>query len=118
MENHNAKLIFVYNAEGGVFNQLADAAHKIFSPSTYACNLCAITHGNFGVNKEWRAFLETLPVEPEFLHADEFKRKYLPENAELPAIFERKNGGVVLLVDADTINKCRSVEDLKTHLKR
>ena len=35
-------LVFVYNADSGVFNALADAAHKIFSPRTYACNLCAL----------------------------------------------------------------------------
>ena len=41
---------FVYNADGDVFSLVGDFAHKIFSPKTYNCNLCAITHGNFGMN--------------------------------------------------------------------
>jgi hypothetical protein len=40
-------LLFVYNADSGVFNLVTDIAHKIFSPQTYACQLCCITHGNF-----------------------------------------------------------------------
>ncbi|MCF7977351.1 hypothetical protein U5801_08255 [Lamprobacter modestohalophilus] len=39
------ELIFVYNADTGLFNQLADAAHKAFSADTYACNLCRVTYG-------------------------------------------------------------------------
>jgi len=36
-------LIFVYNANGGLVNSWLDTAHKIVSPSTYSCSLCAIT---------------------------------------------------------------------------
>jgi len=116
-EDEKTKLIFVYNADGGIFNRLSDAAHKIISPATYACNLCAITHGNFGMKKEWKTFLETLNAAPEFLHADEFERKYRNGKIELPAIFKLENGGVILLVNAQTINECRSIGDLRKHLK-
>ena len=36
-------LIFIYNANGGIFSAMADAAHKLVSPETYPCSLCAIT---------------------------------------------------------------------------
>src|SRR5215204_5573782 len=81
------KIVFVYNADSGVFNLVSDIAHKIFSPATYACNLCAVTHSNFGMRAEWKEYLDSLENSLEFLHADEFKGKYKLENTKLPAIF-------------------------------
>lgn len=107
------KLVFVYNADGGAFNLLTDFAHKILSPQTYSCNLCAITHSNFGMKKEWKEFLDSLDAPLEFLHADEFKAKYRFEKVELPAIFTEENGVLILTVDAAAINECDSINDLK-----
>jgi hypothetical protein len=112
-----SKLIFVYNADSGVFNLLADVAHKIFSPQTYSCNLCAITHSNFGMKKEWKEYLESLDTKLEFLHADEFNAKYQGERVELPVIFKEENSRLVLMVNADTINECKSIDDLKQCLE-
>lgn len=113
----NSKLIFVYNADSGIFNLLTDIAHKALSPQTYACNLCAITHSNFGMKKEWKEYLESLDVELEFLHADEFKQKYSFGKVALPAIFREDNDSLFLAVDARTINECKSIGDLKKSLQ-
>ena len=107
------KIIFVYNAGSGVFNLLSDIAHKMFSPQTYACNLCAITHSNFGMKKEWKAYLDSLPNPLEFLHADEFRSKYHSETIDLPAIFIEENGSLKQIAAAAQINKSRSIGDLK-----
>ena len=107
------KIVFVYNADSGVFNLMTDIAHKIFSPQTYACNLCAITHSNFGMRKEWKTYLESLENPLEFLHADEFKARYELEKTELPAIFVENGGALRQIADAARINKSRSIEDLK-----
>lgn len=117
-ETQKPKLVFVYNADSGVFNLATDIAHKMFSPQTYACNLCAITHSNFGMKKEWKKYLESLDADLEFLHADEFKRKYALEEIELPAIFKAEDDDdLTLLVDARTINGCRTFEDLKRQIE-
>ena len=106
-------LVFVYNADSGVFNTLADAAHKIFSPDTYACNLCALTHTAFGMRGEWRRFLEGLGVPLEFLHADELKARYGVEGVALPAVFEKEGADLRVAVSADEINACGTLEELK-----
>ena len=106
-------LVFVYNADSGVFNTLADAAHKIFSPRTYRCNLCALTHSAVGMRKEWRRFLDGLDAPPEFLHADELKERYGVTGVRLPAIFKKDGGSVEVLFGADAINACRTMGDLK-----
>jgi len=106
-------LVFVYNAESGVFNTLADVAHKIFSPDTYACNLCALTHTAFGMRGEWKQFLEGLGVPLEFLHADELKARYRVEGVPLPAVFEREGKSLRVVAGADAINACGTLEELK-----
>jgi len=113
MKSEKSKIVFVYNADSGVFNLLSDVAHKIFSPQTYPCNLCAITHGTLGMKEEWREYLKTLKAPFEFLHADEFKVKYRIENVELPAVFKQENGELQLIIDSKTINTCHSVDDLR-----
>lgn len=110
------KLIFVYNADSGIFNLLSGVAHKILSPQTYSCNLCALTHTSFGMKKEWREYLESIGNSLEFLHADEFRTKYKVEEVELPAIFKEENGSLILTVNAAVINDCQTIDDLKHRL--
>ena len=114
MKLEKPTLVFVYNADSGLFNLLTDIAHKIFSPQTYDCNLCAVTHDKFGIKDEWRQYLKTLAAPVEFLHADEFKAKYRTGDSEkLPAIFRLENGQLNLAIDSNAINACRNIDDLK-----
>ena len=106
-------LVFVYNADSGVFNTLADAAHKLFSPRTYACNLCALTHTAVRMRGEWREFLEGLGRPLEFLHADELATRYGLKGVGLPAVFTRDGAGLRVLAGADSVNACRTLDELK-----
>jgi hypothetical protein len=45
MSTERDQLLFVYDTDGGPFNTMVDNAHEILSPNTYACQLCALTHG-------------------------------------------------------------------------
>lgn len=107
-------IIFVYNANSGLFNTLGDMAHKVFSPQTYACNLCGITHTPLGMKNEWKEYLESLHVKKVFLHADELKNQYGIENVELPALFLEADAKAKLWIKADEINSCKSIDELKT----
>jgi len=106
-------LIFVYNADSGVFNTLSDMAHKLFSPHTYACQLCRVTHGNFTMHREWKAFIENLDMPLEFLHRDELAATYGIRDMPLPAVLRRDGGNIMTLIDADAINSCETIDDLK-----
>ncbi len=109
-----SSLVFVYNADSGVFNTLADLAHKTLSPATYSCNLCAITYSSFGMRREWKAFLEGLDATVEFLHRDELRERYGVADVPLPAIFlKRGDGALETWVDAATLNTCASMKDLQ-----
>ena len=109
-------IIFVYNADSGLFNTLTDFAHKMISPKTYACNLCAITHP-IRISDDWKAFVENLDKKVEFLHRDEFRSQYGNLDTALPAVFECQHGNVKMLITAEEINSCNSITDLKTLVK-
>lgn len=106
-------LLFVYNADTGLFNTLADIGHKIFSPSTYSCDLCMLTHGYFSEREAWRAFVEQLPMSAEFLHRDEFRARYPQTHTPLPAVFVRDGDTLKLCAGAQALADCRTLDDLK-----
>ena len=65
------KLIFVYNANSGLFNVLSDAAYRAVQPSTYPCWLCVVTYTFTGMRTECKDFIHSLEYPAEFLHRDE-----------------------------------------------
>ncbi|WP_372524134.1 hypothetical protein [Sulfuricaulis sp.] len=106
-------LIFVYNSDSGFVNTLLDIGHKIVSPQTYACNLCAITHSTFGMRDEWKRFVDGIKIPVEFLHRDELSRQYGIHGAALPAVFRKTDGGLEVWISHEEINRCRSLDELK-----
>ena len=90
------RLIFVYNAGGGLFPGLKDLFHKILSPATYTCSLCAVTYGATSMRPEWQQFIKALPVPVNFLHRDEFERDYPQWRSQpLPAAFAVAESGAL-----------------------
>lgn len=108
-------LIFVYNANSGLFNGSMDVLHKVFSPETYSCNLCKITYGALSVKKDWKKFIDNLPLKTSFYHRDEWKDKY-KINDDLPAVFLEENDTVHLLISKDEMNK-QDLNSLKKLIK-
>ena len=106
-------LIFVYNADSGLFNTIADIGRKIVSPRTYSCRLCALTHGYFAMHREWQQFLESLDTECEFLHRDEFIERYHAGDVRLPAVFVVNDGSLSRCLDAAELDRCRDLDALK-----
>jgi hypothetical protein len=106
-------LLFVYNADSGLFNTLTDIAHKLFSPSAHSCNLCALTHTPFGMKKAWKEFLATLLLPLEFLHADELRQRHGVTDVPLPAIFQRDGDRLTVWLSAAAINNCKTLEELQ-----
>lgn len=104
-------LLFVYNADTGFFNLAADIAHKVFSPSTYPCRLCDLTHGVWRIRPEWEAFVRASPVPMTFLHRDEFRAQYPQwDTTALPAVFfVHAEGTITLHLTAEELD---AVDDL------
>ena len=110
----NRTLIFVYNADSGFVNTLFDIAHKIFSPATYACNLCAITHSATGMRDEWREYIDQLDLPLNFLHRDELIKQYPATDFDLPAILLEADGELSEFIGQAEINRSKTMDDLRS----
>ena len=106
-------LVFVYNADSGFVNTLLDIGHKIVSPQTYACHLCAITHSTFTMRDEWKRFVAGLGVPVQFLHRDELEKQYGIRDVKLPAVFRQRNGTIEVWITREEIKRCHSLEELE-----
>ncbi|MBT8306996.1 MAG: GTPase [Maribacter sp.] len=109
------KLIFVYNADSGLSNMIIDGAHKIFSPSTYACNLCDITYGTFTENRIWKKFREATSLKMEFLHKDEFKNRYASKfgyKFDYPIVLITAKENLEVFINVEELNQLENAEDL------
>ena len=104
------RLIFVYNADSGVLNTVKDIGHKLFSPQTYDCFLCSLTHDTFKENPEWKTFRDSSPIEMIFLHRDEFEEKY-HQQSEYPVIF-KETEGLEIFISKQTLASYSSLSDL------
>ena len=107
----NLELIFIYNAKSGVVNELIDFAHKIVSPETYDCNLCAISYGAFSMKKKWSTYIETLPFKSTFTYKDKFSKNGY-SNIKFPSVFIRSNEKLDEIISATEINEINNLDQL------
>jgi hypothetical protein len=106
-------LIFVYNSKSDKLNTIIDYAHKVIKPSAYNCDLCILTHSNFGEKKEWSNFKDNLNLGIEFYHIDEFEKKFT-QAFNYPIIL---NGELKILLDSEAINNLKDVTELIQKIK-
>lgn len=102
------RLIFIYNADGGIAQGIMDSIHKTLSPSTYPCSLCAITYGAFTMDRRWRGWLKALPVPSLFYHKDDSPYG----DIALPVVLVEQDGEVDTLMPAERLNALDSVDAL------
>ena len=106
------KLIFVYNADSGRLNALMDSLHKVVNPSSYSCKLCELTHGAIDEKKEWKNFKQSLDVETNFLHKDEFLKAYASKfghKFEFPVILAQTEKGLEVFISKNDFSE---IDDL------
>jgi hypothetical protein len=106
------RLLFVYNADSGLLNALKDMVHKIASPQTYPCSLCATTYGAVAMRPEWKAYVERLPYKAVFLHRDELSQGHPGREQPLPAILIEEGEGVRTLLGPEDLPLGQSLDTL------
>jgi hypothetical protein len=99
-------LLFVYAGDSGIANGLVNYVHKIVSPGTYECHLCALTDGPLGRRPAWSRALAELAPDATFLHRDELRRQYGTDQPSLPAVFVLRDGRPELLITKAEIDAC------------
>ena len=105
-------LLFVYGNDGGVVNSVIHSLHKIVSPATYNCNLCALTYGPFRKRGAWTRAVASLGAETIFLHRDEMFAGYGQDQPALPAVFVVEGERPTVLISKAEIDGCTDLDAL------
>ena len=105
-------LLFVYNADSDLLTGFKDYFHKIVKPSSYGCNLCAVTFGKIGMKKERKSFIDDLEFSTEFYHKDEFTNKYPSIKVETPQAFIKRGNELSLFISQSEFNGIRSLDEM------
>lgn len=96
-----------------ISNALLDTGRRILQPKDYPCALCKITYGPFGMKKDWKDFVNSLPYPVTFLHKDEASR-VLPSIAfSPPSLILVKDNLPIVLLQAQDFEKINNLEALK-----
>ena len=107
------RLVFVYNANAGLIAGVLDSIHKTLSPSTYGCNLCALTYGALTMRSEWRNWLKSISLPTDFYHLPDFHSAF-PEFSDepLPLVGTVSKGRLSVLMSSDALSQIKSVAEL------
>ncbi len=114
-EKITQKLIFIYNANSGKRNALMDSMHKVFSPSTYDCKLCDITFGVITENSTWKQFRQESELQMDFLHKDEFAKKYASKfgyKFKFPIVLIEGKQGLEVLISKEELDQLETANGL------
>ena len=85
----NLKTIyFVYDADGGVLNEITYWIYKNILNKKNTCELCDISHGKFFAKSEWLKFIKELRTQykVKVLHRNELPKKIEEQNYQLPSV--------------------------------
>ena len=85
----NLKTIyFVYDADGGVWNEIKYWIDKNILNKKKSCELCDISHGKFFAKSEWLKFIKELRTQykVKVLHRNELPKKIEEQNYQLPSV--------------------------------
>ncbi|MDX2359769.1 MAG: GTPase [Crocinitomicaceae bacterium] len=110
------ELIFVYNAHTDPVSATVDYLHKVFSPKTYKCELCALTHHNLGQRSAWTQFKKESGAEMQFMYIKGFEKKF-GGNYTYPVVLEIKSDGLHQALNKNELADLNNVEGLIVAIK-
>ena len=112
-------LLFIYNSDSSRLPGLKD--YTAGTPAAFRtgnCALSAITHSPVGMKKEWKRFIRDLAIPSRFLNRNEFFSEFGHCQTTFPAVLLQKETELAILVNAEELNRCRSLNDIISLLEQ
>tara|TARA_B100001559_G_scaffold297838_1_gene281862 strand:- start:2123 stop:2500 length:378 start_codon:yes stop_codon:yes gene_type:complete len=110
---------FIYDADGGILNEIKYWINKNILKKDSACELCDISHGKLFVRLEWLKFVKELKTEykVKVLHRNELPKKIQERNFQLPCIIGEIDDGFIEIINKTALKdleNLNNVEGLRT----
>ena len=116
MDIKNFKAIyFIYNADGGIFNEIKYWIDKNILKRETACELCDISHGKIFMKSEWSKFIKELKKDykVEVLHRNELPKKILDKGYDFPCVIGETKNDLIEIIDNITLSNFGKTQGLK-----
>lgn len=108
-------IYFIYNADGGIFNEIKYWIDKNILKRETACELCDISHGKIFMRSEWSKFIKELKKDykVEVLHRNELPKKILDKGYDFPCVIGETKNDLIEIIDNITLSNFGKTEGLK-----
>ena len=114
MKNFKA-IYFIYNADGGIFNEIKYWIDKNILKRETACELCDISHSKIFMRSEWSKFIKELKKDykVEVLHRNELPKKILDKGYDFPCVIGETKNDLIEIIDNITLSNFGKTDGLK-----
>ena len=108
-------IYFIYNADGGIFNEIKYWIDKNILKRETACELCDISHGKIFMRSEWSKFIKELKKDykVEVLHRNELPKKILDKGYDFPCVIGETKNDLIEIIDNITLSNFGKTDGLK-----
>lgn len=108
-------IYFIYNADGGIFNEIKYWIDKNILKRETACELCDISHGKIFMRSEWSKFIKELKKDykVEVLHRNELPKKILDKGYDFPCVIGETKNDLIEIINNITLSDFGKTDGLK-----
>mgnify|MGYP001239388050 FL=1 len=108
-------IYFIYNADGGIFNEVKYWIDKNILKKETSCELCDISHGKIFMRSDWSKFIKELKksYKVEVLHRNEIPKRILDKDYVFPCVVGETKNDLIEIIDNITLSHFGKTEGLK-----
>ena len=108
-------IYFIYNADGGLLNEIKYWINKNLLNKQNTCELCDISHSKIFVRSDWLQFIKELKKDykVEVLHRNEVPNKIIEKNYVFPCVIGETENDLIEIINSISFNGFRKTEGMK-----
>ena len=108
-------LYFIYNADGGLLNEIKYWINKNLLNKQNTCELCDISHSKIFVRSDWLQFIKELKKDykVEVLHRNEVPNKIIEKNYVFPCVIGETENDLIEIINSISFSSFRKTEGMK-----
>lgn len=108
-------LYFIYNADGGLLNEIKYWINKNLLNKQNTCELCDISHSKIFVRSDWLQFIKELKKDckVEVLHRNEVPNKIIEKNYVFPCVIGETENDLIEIINSISFSGFRKTEGVK-----
>lgn len=108
-------LYFIYNADGGLLNEIKYWINKNLLNKQNTCELCDISHSKIFVRSDWLQFIKELKKDykVEVLHRNEVPNKIIEKNYVFPCVIGETENDLIEIINSISFSGFRKTEGMK-----